>query len=345
MREIESTALRTERCRVDFVLEPGFARLSLAAAVEPLRVANYVAGAELYQWRTVSRGGGPVRDAAGLATAVDIAVSSVCDCQAVVVCGSAGAAEPDTRMNTWLQRLAKLGVCLGGLDGGIRRLAQAGVLDGHRCSVPWAELAAFEKRYTAVQASNSLFAVDRRRMTSVGGTAVLDMMLHIIAQRHGGHLAAEVSEMLVPERVRDESDAQRVPRRRLLGDVRPWLAEIVAIMEANIEEPIALDELAGYVRLSRRQLARQFKRHFGCSPSRFYLELRLQHARDLLRRTSRSVAEVAEACGFISAPHFSKCYRDRFGVPPTAGRSGFRVPAGNQPALQPAPASLAAMGS
>ena len=87
-------------------------------------------------------------------------------------------------------------------------------------------------------------------------------------------------------------------------------------MEANIEEPISLDELSSYVGISRRQLERLFQKHLNCVPTRYYLNLRLNRARLLLLQTSKSIVDIALACGFISAPHFSKCYRDLFGIPP-----------------------------
>ncbi|MCT7656442.1 AraC family transcriptional regulator [Oceanimonas sp. NS1] len=64
--------------------------------------------------------------------------------------------------------------------------------------------------------------------------------------------------------------------RHLVGPAQPKLAEVVALMEANLEEPITLDELAHYVGLSRRQVERLFQRHVKCSPSRYYLNLRLK---------------------------------------------------------------------
>ena len=91
-------------------------------------------------------------------------------------------------------------------------------------------------------------------------------------------------------------------------------------MESNIEEPISLDELARHVGVSRRQLERLFQKHLNCVPTRYYLEVRLARARQLLLQTSISIVDVAFACGFVSAPHFSKCYRDYYGIPPREER-------------------------
>ncbi|WP_162623103.1 GlxA family transcriptional regulator, partial [Billgrantia lactosivorans] len=124
------------------------------------------------------------------------------------------------------------------------------------------------------------------------------------------------------DRVRGEHDHQRVPLKHVLGTTQPKLLEIVALMEANLEEPISLEELAAYVDVSRRQLERLFQKYLNCSPSRYYLKLRLTRARQLLKQTSMSIIEVASACGFVSTPHFSKCYREFFGLPPREERLG-----------------------
>jgi transcriptional regulator GlxA family with amidase domain len=167
-----------------------------------------------------------------------------------------------------------------------------------------------------------LFSIDRDRFTASGGTAPLDMMLNLIGHDHGRELAAGISEMFIYERVRNEQDQQRVPLKHVLGTTQPKLLEIVALMESNLEEPIELDELASYVNVSRRQLERLFQRYLLCSPSRYYLKLRLTRARQLLKQTPLSIIEIASVCGFVSTPHFSKCYREYFGVPPRNERLG-----------------------
>ncbi len=148
----------------------------------------------------------------------------------------------------------------------------------------------------------------------------MDMMLTLISQKHGRELSGRISEGMLCERIRDGSDRQRMPLRLRLGSSQPKLVEAVELMEANIEEPMTLDELATHVGISRRQLERLFQKHLQCVPTRYYLEIRLRRARELLLRTPRSIVDIAFACGFVSAPHFSKCYRDFFGIPPREER-------------------------
>jgi transcriptional regulator GlxA family with amidase domain len=61
------------------------------------------------------------------------------------------------------------------------------------------------------------------------------------------------------------------------------------------------------------------------APTKYYLELRLGRARELLLQTSMSIMDITTACGFRSPPHFSKCYRLAFGYPPSAERSAARA--------------------
>ena len=148
----------------------------------------------------------------------------------------------------------------------------------------------------------------------------MDMMVYLIAQKHGWDLATEIAEEFLVERIRGRNDRQRLPLRLQLGASQPKLAEAVAFMEANIEELISLDEIASHVGLSRRQLERLFQKYLHCVPTRYYMRLRLMHARQLLLQTSMPIVDIAYASGFVSTPHFSKCYREFFGIPPREER-------------------------
>ena len=105
-----------------------------------------------------------------------------------------------------------------------------------------------------------------------------------------------------------------------LGVRHPKLLAVIQQMEENLEEPLARSELARSTGLSTRQLERLFRKYLNRSPARYYLELRLDKARLLLLQTNMSVIDVALACGFVSASHFSKCYRDFFGRTPRKER-------------------------
>jgi len=221
---------------------------------------------------------------------------------------------------SWLRRLDRKGINIGALCTGSHVLARAGLLEGYRCTIHWENITGFIEEFPGIEITNELFEIDRNRFTCSGGTAALDMMLNLIGRQHGHELAAAVSEQFIHERIRDEHDHQRMALTARLGVRHPKLIQVIKLMEQHLEEPLDRAALAQRVRLSTRQLERLFGKYLGRSPARYYLELRLNRARLLLLQTNMSVIDVALACGFVSASHFSKCYRDFFGKTPRKER-------------------------
>ncbi|WP_048305938.1 GlxA family transcriptional regulator [Halomonas sp. PR-M31] len=304
-----------------FLLLDNFTLISLASAIEPLRMANQLAGRELYRWYTLSQDGLPIHASDGVQVTPDASIAIPLTLDWVVVCGGVGANRSISREHvSWLQSQTRQLRRMGAVCTGSWALARAGLLDGFEASVHWECLAAMKEAFPRIALSARLFSIDRNRFTASGGTAPLDMMLTLIGRDHGHDLSAAISEMFIYERVRNEQDHQRMPLKHMLGTTQPKLLEIVALMEANLEEPIGFDELAAYVDISRRQLERLFQKYLHCSPSRYYLRLRLTRARQFLKQTSMPIIDVASACGFVSTPHFSKCYREFYGVPPRQER-------------------------
>lgn len=294
--------------------------IAFSSALEPLRMANQLSGEALYSWATVSETGGSVKCSNGMAFSPDysvVALEKLDAFDAVFVCGGIHIHQLTCDGSIrWLRTLAKNQKVLGAVCTGSQILARAGLLDGYRFTIHWENIASAREEFPHLVVSPELFEIDRDRYTCAGGTAPIDMMLHEVRAQHGVELATAISEQFMCERIRDKHDRQRVPLTQRIGTSQPKLAEAVSLMEANIEEPMTLDELSHHVGLSRRQLERLFQRYLHCVPTRYYLELRLERARQLLLQTSKPIVDIALACGFVSAPHFSKCYRDTFSVPP-----------------------------
>ncbi|MCQ4346827.1 GlxA family transcriptional regulator [Pseudomonas stutzeri] len=229
--------------------------------------------------------------------------------------------EPDAELEAALRLAGRNAGLLGAVGAGLYPLARLGLLDGHRAALHWRWQDDFAERFPQVAASNQLFEWDGERLTACGGLAVLDMLLALLTRDHGAELAGAIAEELVLERIRDGSERQRVPLRNRLGASHPKLTQAVLLMEANIEEPLTTDEIAQHVCVSRRQLERIFKQHLNRVPSQYYLELRLNRARQLLQQTSTSIIQIGLSCGFSSGPHFSSAYRNFFGVTPREDRN------------------------
>ncbi len=239
---------------------------------------------------------------------------------------------PDDELDAALRQAGRNASLLGAVGAGLYPLVRLGLLDGHRAALHWRWQDDFAERFPQVAASNHLFEWDGERLTACGGLAVLDMLLAMLARDHGAELAGAIAEELVLERIRDGSERQRVPLRNRLGATHPKLTQAVLLMEANIEEPLTTDEIAQQVCVSRRQLERIFKQFLNRVPSQYYLELRLNRARQLLQQTSTSIIQIGLSCGFSSGPHFSSAYRNFFGVTPREDRNLRRSAAAEMPA-------------
>ena len=309
--------------KIGFLLLNNFTMISLASAVEPLRMANQLSGESLYEWFTLTEDGATVNASDGIKITPDSSMLDAGLLDIVIVAGGLNVTRAYSKAQlSWLKSKARKGCTLGAICTGAYVLAEAGLLDGYDCSTHWEYISGLQEAFPKVGCSNRLFSFDRDRMTSTGGTAPLDMMLHLIKQEHSALLSTAISEMFICDRIRSETDQQKIPLHYVSGTTQPQLAEVVGLMAANIEELIDMDELAHYAGLSRRQLERLFLKHLQCSPSKYYLKLRLLRARQLLKQSDLPMIEISTACGFVSTSHFSKCYREQMGVPPREERTG-----------------------
>ena len=295
--------------------------IAFTSAVEVLRMANYVSRAQHYRWSVITHDGVPVRASNGMTVKPTRSLEETGMPDALIVCGGTQIRHAvDANVRTLLADVAAQGVPLGGICTGAYALMAAGLLDGYSCSVHWEDLSALHREYPHVRFADELFVIDRDRLTCTGGTAPLDLMLNLVGTRFGQNLAAQVSDQFILERIRSASDPQPIPVDARVGFSRAELIEVVRLMEANIEEPLSLEELARLVQLSQRHLQRMFKVYLSVSPTHYYLSLRLRRARDLLRTTDASIARVTAVCGFHSPCHFSKAYRAQFGHAPSVER-------------------------
>lgn len=310
---------------IGFLLEPNFALMGFAAGIEPLRQANRLSGKELYRWRLVSADGKPVKASNGIVLSVDHSLADSVGFDAVYVCG--GLESPNLRdraVFAWLNRLARHGCRIGSISGGTYALARAGLLAGYRSCIHWEYLQPFREEFPDLDISDDIFEIDRDRATCSGGTSALDMMLHMIRLDHGHDLAMAVAEQAIHTQVREADHRQRLTPAARLGVTHPKLLSVIGLMEQNLEIPLDRADLAQRVELSVRQVERLFHKYLDTRPMRYYLALRLARARLLLTQTDHSILDVALACGFETASHFSKCFHAAYDRTPSNYRQSLR---------------------
>ena len=303
--------------RFVFVLLDQFTLLCYACAVESLRIANRMGGRTLYEWRVIGEGGETATCSAGTSFKLDDGLGDVSRDETIIICGGIGVASSTTKpVLNWVRREARRGASIGGLCTAGYTLAKAGLLDGKRATIHWENQDSFLEEFEDVTLTKSVFVIDGKNFTTAGGTASIDLMLKFIADDYGEELAGAVADQLIYTTIRTDQDTQRLSVPTRIGVRHPKLSQVIQMMEVNIEEPKSPSILAKEVGMSTRQLERLFRRYLNRSPKRYYMELRLQKARNLLMQTDMSVINVALACGFASPSHFSKCYRSQYNTTP-----------------------------
>jgi transcriptional regulator GlxA family with amidase domain len=309
------------RTRFAFLTLPRYSMIALSNAVEPLRMANILTGEAVYDWSIASLDGRPTPASNGLELSPAIPLDAVGPVDILFVCGGVNVQEAvSPAVVAALRRLAERRVPLGALCTGGYALAKAGLLDKYRATIHWENLSALREEFPRILLRDQLFTIDRDRFTCSGGVAPLDLMLHLVESKLGARLSQLISEQFIVDRVRSDRDRQYVPLRAQVGVSHDSLLHAAQLMEQHIEKPLSLDEIAAASGLSRRQIERLFKRHLNCVPKRYYLQMRLRRARELLLQTSMPIIDITTACGFQSPPHFSRCYRAQFGCPPSSER-------------------------
>lgn len=314
LRYMGSTSQSSSTSRVGFVLLEHFSLPAFTQALDTLVTGNLIL-ADTFSTVTLSFDGEPVMSDLGLAICPDAALSSE-QCNSLdllVVCGGLRTVlYPIPALSRALKVAAEKGDAVAGLWNGAWFLAQAGLLDGYKCTVHPEHRVTVAELAKDSQVTSESFIVDRDRLTAASPAGALNMVLGWIGRRHGHQLSDAIVDILAFE----ESRYRRV-RPTMHEKMSEPLREAINLMSANIEEPLSQEQISQCVGRSKRQIERLFQLQLGTSPVRYYLELRITESRRLIQHSDLSLLDVAIACGFVSPSHFSKCYKSFYGYGPS----------------------------
>ncbi|RRH88204.1 GlxA family transcriptional regulator [Mesorhizobium tamadayense] len=307
---------------------PGFSQLGLSSFVDPPRLANSISGRSSFEWTIASPDGQPVECASGFILSVDSNFAGTGQCiqsgkgpSMVIVCAGEWVQKQMSTSLTKILRLCKRhGVPIAALGTATWLLAESGLLDDTACTIHWDKRAALSEKFGSLEVTDRLFVRDPYFVTCAGEFASFDLVMELISERLGRDIALAVCRHTTAGHWRPASDRQWTVNAGETGICKA-LADVIRIMEEHIEDPLPLRYIAKCVGRSQRQIERLFQRSIASSPMRFYLHLRLSRAKRLIEQTELPVVEIAIACGFASASHFSKCFRQTFGANPSACRS------------------------
>jgi transcriptional regulator GlxA family with amidase domain len=302
---------------VAFVLLENFSMMAFTGAVDALVTTNLMSTTPLYKVLVVGNQDVVISDL-GIAISVDCRLADLNERaqHMIVVCGGFRThlqAIPVLRSK--LRQAEASGVTLGGLWNGAYFIAEAGLLDGYECAFHPEGRVMVTELFPKVKVSSRSYVVDRKRVSCAGANSSLHMMLEIVRQTADAELVGSVEEVLSCDRMGQTYDVS-VASIDLDPTLPNSLKTALELMHNNIEDPIGIGEIARYSGISRRHLERLFCFHMKATPPRYYLELRLSRARQLLQYTNKPLLEVAVACGFVTPSHFQRRFREMFGVAP-----------------------------
>lgn len=324
---------------VGFLIFPGFPMACLTSMIEPLRAANEIAGRSAFDWKILSEDGARVDSSAAVGFDPDLSLQHTGKNEfsfLFLLSGPMADFQDRKRSYGHLRRLARYGVRMGGVSGGVFPLARSGLLDDHECSVHWCYEAAFSAEFPHLRKRDDVIMIDGQRYTASGAAAAFDMMLHFVQERLGDEITTEVACWFQHPLVRGQGVRQKVPTalRDGTADMLPdTVARAVQIFAGNISEPVGIEEVARKVGVSSRQLERQFKAATSQSPSHYYRTMRMNAARQLVLYSKDTMSQIAFAVGYETIAPLLQHYRQTFGITPQEDRSNinsFRVK-GNRP--------------
>ena len=306
--------------RITFLIVPRFNMATLITLIEPLRVANYLAPEPLYGWEIASFDGAEIAASNGLTMRAAPPDDRNRRGELVFVLASWGAETYQNRdTQSWLRRQSRDGARLCPVELGSYLVARAGLLSSRATAIHWSWAPGFQEQFAAVPVVEQLYTTES--LSCAGGLAGVDLMLDLIARAHGAAFAGEVADQMLTPPARAPSAPQR--RTQASDSLPDPVRRAVALIEANIAEPLTVPDIAATLGLSQRQLERQFRAAMGCTVVQFATLIRLQHARVLLISTRLSVRDIAAASGFNTLSHFAHAFGRHFNRRPSDYRQGW----------------------
>lgn len=300
--------------RTGFLLLEHFSLPAFTQALDTIVTSNLLRPG-LFSSRTFGLNDGEVVSDLGLVIRPDarFTAGALHQLDLLVICGGYRTElKASDELISVLKAAAEQGITLAGLWNGAWFLGSAGLLDGYRCAIHPEHRPALAEVSKAAHVTSEPYVIDRDRLTASSPAGAFHMALDWIKGLHDKALVEGIEDILAFE----ESRYRRIKPAENICVSAP-LREVVKLMDANLEEPLELEQLAVYAGRSRRQLERLFKEQLGTTPQRYYMELRITEARRLLQHTELSQVDVLVACGFVSPSHFSKCYSSYFGYRPS----------------------------
>ena len=311
--------------RVGIILAEHFTLSAFAVFIDHLRLAADEGDRSRplhVQWSIMSSRRDSVRASCGVMIEPTSGFLPAAQLDYVAVIGGLLHAGPQVDEATlrYLREIAATAVPLIGICTGSFVLCRAGLMQGRRSCVSWYHYQDFLEAFPSLPVvADRLFLADGPRITCAGGAGTAALATYLIELHLGRALAHKASQVLLFDRPRSGSEAQ--PHPPLSETARePRVRRALLLMEQNLTRPLAVLAIAEQLGVSVRQLERLCREHLGAGPASLYRRLRMRYAAWLIEHTDRSVTEIAIEAGFADCAHFSRQFKDTYGLSPSGRR-------------------------
>ena len=306
---------------IDIILVEGFPVLSLSLITEPLRIANRESTKRQFNWRILTIDGNPVMSSSGFTVKPDAALDKT-QSQIIILLSSYNVEQTiEPALINWLRQRASHGSLMGCVDTGAYIFAKAGLLYKHPAAVHYEAISGYASEFPKSKFTDKMFYFSPSNCSSAGGVATMDMTLALINHFCGDEITQGTALILnyTPHQINETQGI--FPQQRLIPKINRDLARCIEIMMANIEDPFSITEICSLTKTKSWQLNRLFKRFLHTTPGKYYLSLRLEHARNLLHNSHHKVSEIGLACGFENHETFSRVYKKHYDLAPSKHRA------------------------
>lgn len=333
MRDLNGISAERELpyLRAAFVLCPSFTLTPMACFADALRLAadhHDHSRPIFFDWEYASVTDEPIASSSTLLVEPTIKLDEITDYDCIIVCGGL-LREFDTissRVFELLRSAQRRGTLVIGLCTGSFVLARAGLLDGGHCAIQANVLKDFTDLFPDIApVTQRQFIIEDNVITCPGGVLALDVAALVIEMRGDASRTLKALDYLLFDYENPRSQLPKRPYQELFDRASDLTRDAVILMEANVDAPFSVSELALRLNTTRPRLNRQFARDMRAAPGAFWLELRLQIASRLMLERNLSVTEIGYSLGFADAAHFCRRFRQRFDVSPKRFREKFSV--------------------
>lgn len=197
-----------------------------------------------------------------------------------------------------LQHLRKTRICA--VCTGAYLIAQAGLLDGKKCTTHWKYLTDFKNKFPdAKLCEDRLFVKDQNIYSTAGISSGIDLSLFLLEEQFGSAFASEIAREVVVYLRRTASDPQLSVFLQYRNHIENQVHHVQDLLAQNLNTKFTIEDLAEHTYMSPRNLTRLFKKTTGITIGKYIEKLRVERAMHLLAKGNK-MDEVSGVCGLKS---------------------------------------------